>query len=127
MIPSAAMIIEDTQGRILLLKRGMTAPWMPGKWNLPGGGGDLGETPAETAIREALEETALRVFQPVFVTIEDLGPDVGILEIYHSRYYSGTVKICWESSEHAWVPKAEALSYDLVPGIAGAIEKITHP
>jgi ADP-ribose pyrophosphatase YjhB (NUDIX family) len=47
--------IIDEQGRILLVKRADN-----GKWAMPGGALEVGETPAEGAVREALEETGLR-------------------------------------------------------------------
>lgn len=46
---------------LLMLRRGPTAPWRPGYWNLPGGQLDPGETPEEAAIRELREETGLQV------------------------------------------------------------------
>lgn len=51
--------IVDDDGRILVMKRAGD-----GTWGLPGGFSDPGETPAETAVREAKEETSLDV-EPV--------------------------------------------------------------
>jgi 8-oxo-dGTP diphosphatase len=49
-------IIFDTKKRVLLChRRDMDM------WNLPGGGMERGELPTETAIRETLEETGLRI------------------------------------------------------------------
>jgi len=45
--------------RILLTKRGHTAPTNPNKWSCPGGGVEEGETYEEAAIREMKEETNL--------------------------------------------------------------------
>ena len=49
---SAAVVVVDGD-KALLLKRGNTAPWMPNKWNLPGGMIDPGETAIQAATREA--------------------------------------------------------------------------
>jgi len=53
-IPSAAAIIRDAGGRILLVKSSDA-------WGLPAGACDLGETPQEAVVREVFEETNLRV------------------------------------------------------------------
>ena len=47
-------------GRILFIRRD-ESDWGGGKWDLPGGGVDEGETPLETAEREIFEETGLKV------------------------------------------------------------------
>ena len=49
-----AAVIDD-RGRILLIKRADN-----GKWAMPGGSLEVGETPAEGVVREALEETGVR-------------------------------------------------------------------
>lgn len=46
-------------GRVLLLRRGIQP--QVGKWTFPGGYVDLGETPAQAAIRETLEEVGMNV------------------------------------------------------------------
>lgn len=52
---AACAVIDDGQGRILLQKRDS------GLWGLPGGIAELDERLDETAVREVLEETGLRV------------------------------------------------------------------
>lgn len=47
--------------KVLILRRGPTAPWMPGAWNFPGGQIDPGETPYDAAVRECEEEAGLTV------------------------------------------------------------------
>ena len=48
-----AAVIDD-KGRILLIQRTDN-----GKWAMPGGALDVGETPAEGVLRESLEETGV--------------------------------------------------------------------
>lgn len=55
-IPTVDVIIE-TGGKIVLIRR---RPPPPG-WAIPGGFVDYGETLREAAVREAFEETGLRV------------------------------------------------------------------
>lgn len=53
---AAGTLIEDGEGRILLVKRCDC-----GKWGIPGGLMEYGETMEQTAVREAKEETGLDV------------------------------------------------------------------
>jgi 8-oxo-dGTP diphosphatase len=55
----AGAVIRDPTGRILLIRRG-TAP-SKGRWSLPGGRVEAGESPAAAAAREVAEETGLVV------------------------------------------------------------------
>jgi 8-oxo-dGTP diphosphatase len=59
MMPSAAGIVRDDQGRVLLQRRSDT-----GGWCIPGGAIDPDEQPAQACVREIYEETGL-VVRPV--------------------------------------------------------------
>jgi 8-oxo-dGTP diphosphatase len=52
-------VVVWKDGRVLLIRRGK-AP-MDGRWSLPGGRQELGETVRETAVREVAEETGLDI------------------------------------------------------------------
>jgi 8-oxo-dGTP pyrophosphatase MutT (NUDIX family) len=58
--------IIDADGRILLIQRADN-----GLWAMPGGGFEVGETPAEGAVREALEETGVRCRPVALVGVFD--------------------------------------------------------
>jgi len=53
---SCGVLLLDPQGELLLCHATGTA-----HWDIPKGMGEAGETPRETAMRELLEETCLRV------------------------------------------------------------------
>lgn len=62
-------LIRDEAGRVLLIQRADT-----GEWNTPGGYSDLGESAAETAVREVAEEVGLHV-EPTRLINVRTGPD----------------------------------------------------
>lgn len=113
---AAAVIVRDGDGACLLLQRGDTAPWMPGRWNLPGGVQDAGETLEETARRETLEETGLTVGVLTLVAVVRY-PDDGELRVYQAQEFAGEVQLCWESKAMAWAHPKEIHDFDLVPGL----------
>ncbi|BCB86842.1 NUDIX hydrolase [Phytohabitans suffuscus] len=53
-------VCRDGDGRVLLVRGSATAD-LPGVWQVPGGGIDHGEHPADAAVREFAEETGLAV------------------------------------------------------------------
>ena len=53
----AAAVVVNARGEILLVHH----TYGPCNWELPGGGGEEGESPVDTAIREVKEETGLLV------------------------------------------------------------------
>ena len=60
-LPAAAVVVGDSRrpGEIVLVRR--RYPPDAGQWTLPGGGIEAGESVAEAARREVLEETGLTV------------------------------------------------------------------
>jgi 8-oxo-dGTP diphosphatase len=113
-VRSVAVVVEDQQGRVLLLLRGPTDPWMPGRWNLPGGRIERGESVAEAARRETHEEAGLRVY-----TVTPLGQVAapsGAIDVLYADYWDGRVRLLdGEHSRSAWVPREVAWTWDLIP------------
>ena len=54
LIPACNLLVVREDGGILLQRRRDT-----GQWALPGGAMDIGESPAQCAVRECLEETGI--------------------------------------------------------------------
>ena len=54
LVPASNLLVVDGQGAILLQRRRDT-----GQWALPGGAQDIGESAAQCAVRECLEETGI--------------------------------------------------------------------
>lgn len=114
--------------RLLLLKRGDTAPRMPGRYCLPGGGAEEHDNDLyDTAVRELCEETS------ICLNKLELTP---MLVKYHSGY-SKTVFVCnqdhryevnlnWEHSSYIWASYSECFKYELVPGLDTTIKTLCN-
>lgn len=61
-VSSASLILEDSAGHVLIVKANYKR-----YWTFPGGVIDVGETPAQAAVRETLEEVGL-VIDPATVS-----------------------------------------------------------
>lgn len=68
-LPGVTAVVFDDDGRVLLGKRADT-----GGWSVIGGIPEPGEQPAETAVREVFEETAVRVVPEGVVLVEAMSP-----------------------------------------------------
>lgn len=82
------MVVVD--GRILLVRRAMNPE--KGKWSIPAGFVDSGEDPKETAVREAAEETGLRVTISGLVDVyfnPPAEPGASIFILYKAEWVDG--------------------------------------
>lgn len=100
-LPTAAAVVLDGEGRVLLGRRADT-----GGWALPGGIIDPAEEPADAAVRECLEETgvvaipealtSVTVSQPITYAN---GDQVQYLELtFRCRVAGGTARVNDEES-----------------------------
>jgi 8-oxo-dGTP pyrophosphatase MutT (NUDIX family) len=55
LVPSVAAVLRDDAGRVLLVQH------VEGRWQMPGGAVDPGESPQEACARECLEEAGIVV------------------------------------------------------------------
>jgi 8-oxo-dGTP pyrophosphatase MutT (NUDIX family) len=56
LVVAVAALVRDAEGRVLMIRRSDN-----GRWALPGGAQDIGETTREAAVREVLEETGISI------------------------------------------------------------------
>lgn len=73
---AVGVILFDDADRVLLIQRGH--PPAQGKWSIPGGRVEFGETLAEACLRELLTETGL---------VATLGPLCEVAEYRDGRYH----------------------------------------
>jgi ADP-ribose pyrophosphatase YjhB (NUDIX family) len=111
-VPSVVAVVEDDQGRILLIHKTDNDLWA-----LPGGGHDIGESIAETVVREVKEETGYDVevvnivgtyTNPRHVMAYDDGEVRQQFSIcFSARLLGGELKTSSESKEVAWIAPAD--------------------
>ena len=114
----ATLIIKNKS--ILILKRGETAPWMPNKWNLPGGIVDAGENENQAAIRETFEETNLEIINlKIFDKLMDEKENYKVT-YFITKNYSNEIDLAknqeiQENSDYEWVNIKTINNYKFVP------------
>jgi len=122
-----AVIIEN--GKILLEKRGNDPG--RGKWSIPGGIVELGESPEQTVIREVQEETGLVVDAPELIdVVSPVTLDEGGKVKYHFvivdylvKLKGGTARAASDAAKLEWVPFEEVEQRDLTKSFRGFFEK----
>jgi len=112
---SAKVLVRDEHGRVLLLKRSANSKNNRGKWDLPGGKVDTGESFDEALLREVAEETGLTVsLVGVAGAAESDLPDRKVVYLLmEGNLTSGEVRLSDEHNEFAWVERSRLAAVDV--------------
>jgi len=116
-------------GRVLLVRRGK--PPLAGKWSLPGGMLELGETTAEAARREVAEECGLQIrVGEVAGILDRVVRDVEgriryhwVLVDYVAFVESGELCAASDADEAQWVEVDEVARLDTTDGLLDMIRR----
>ena len=124
MSPRAAVVIilHPDREAALLLRRGPTAPWMPGRWGLPGGRVESGERIEEGARRETWEEAGQRLG-----TLHKLTERRGVdgMTVFWTWWQGDPPRLL--DAEHdrwVWVRRDALSGYSLVPHVRSLLEGV---
>lgn len=120
-IPCVGAIITGPAG-LLLIKRGHEPE--AGRWSIPGGRIELGETDAEALVREVREETGLLVRPGRLAgAVERPGPGGTILEIrdYAATVTGGDLVPGDDAADARWVTPGELAGLTLTSGLGEAL------
>jgi ADP-ribose pyrophosphatase YjhB (NUDIX family) len=104
-IPAVCAVLQDDQGRVLLVQRSI--PPRQGEWCLPGGFMELGETPESAVLRELQEETGLTGDAPRLIGLKST-PN----RIYHTVLVAGYRVTSWQGVIR---PGDDAMAVDWFP------------
>lgn len=124
-----AVIVQD--GKLVLIRRGVEPD--KGKWSIPGGGVELGETVGDAAVREAKEECGLDIElfedRPMDALDKIVPGEKGRLKYHYvllqflARPKGGTLKPTSDATEARWVPLEEVERYNLTDSFRAFFKK----
>jgi 8-oxo-dGTP pyrophosphatase MutT (NUDIX family) len=127
MVPAVTAVVQDDKGRVLLIHRTDND-----RWALPGGGTELGETVAQTVVREVREETGIEVevvglvgiySDPRHVIAYDDGEVRQQFSLcFRARPVGGFLSSSSESSEVRWVSPTNLATLDIHPSMRMRID-----
>jgi ADP-ribose pyrophosphatase YjhB (NUDIX family) len=121
-IPCVGAIITDAEGRLLLTKR--ANPPQAGRWSIPGGKIEPGESDEQALVREVREETGLLV-EPgrLAGTVERPGPGGAVFDIrdYTATVTGGELAAGDDAAGACWAAPAELAGMPLVRGLLTAL------
>lgn len=131
-VPSVTAVVTDGSGRLLLIHKTDN-----NLWALPGGGHDIGESVANTVIREVREETGIEVevlaitglyTDPDHVMAYDDGEVRQQFSIcFRARPVGGTIRTSEESKEVRWVNPADLDGLEIHPSMRLRIKHGLEP
>ena len=122
-----AVVLDGDQ--VLLVKRG--GGTLPGKWSIPGGLVELGETTREAVVREIAEECGLAIeLIDVCGVLDRVVRDADgrvryhwVLVDYLAVARGGTLCAGDDAADARWVPIAEVDQYDTTDGLMEMIKR----
>ena len=103
--PCVSAIVINDKKEILFTKRSMDDDFLPGFWDIPGGGIEYGETAQEGLKRELKEECGIdiEVIKPVGVNSYIMHEIQRIEITFLSKAKNTDVKLDHEHSEFKWL------------------------
>ncbi len=123
-----AVVIKD--GKFLLIKRAFEPSL--GKWSVPGGLVEVGESLAEACIRETEEETGLKVEILELINVFDMidRDDSGKVRYHYvlidflAKPVGGKERLSPESTDMRWVSREDMRQLDMAKTARRAIEEL---
>src|ERR1700733_49614 len=133
LVPSVNVVVVNDAAEILLIRRTDN-----GNWALPGGAIDLGESVAQAAVRETLEETGVECEVTGIVGIYSDPRHVILYTsdgearqefsiVLTARLLHGRPTPSSESSEVRWAPRSELSQYTMDRSMRVRIDDFLEP
>lgn len=121
---TATVAVINRHNQLLILRRGKTAPWMPGRYCLPGGHIEPNEDSQYAAVRELSEETGISypVDELTSITIQ-YSSDYSKL-VWIAKTDLPKVLLNYEHDDYRWVNYVDSYSFELVPRLKRTIQSL---
>ena len=119
-------------GRVLLVLRAQEPNC--GRWSIPGGVVELGETLAQAAAREVREECQVEIAMDSILSTFDLieRDENGNIRYHYllidvrASYLSGNPTPGTDALESRWVSEAELEELDIIPRLLPVLRQVLH-
>jgi len=119
-VECAGAVVRDDAGRLLLVRRGR-AP-RAGRWSLPGGRVEPGETPAAGGARGVAEETGLTVEIGELLATVAIGDYV--VHDFAARVVGGELRAGDDADDVRWCSLADARLLPLTDNLLDELERM---
>jgi acetyl-CoA carboxylase carboxyl transferase subunit beta len=120
-IECAGAVVRDEHGRLLLVRRGHEPAL--GKWSLPGGRIEPGESAAQAAAREVLEETGLQVQIGELLQTVDLWGGYRVHD-FAATVVGGDLRAGDDASDVRWCSPDEVTLLELSTGLLEELRRM---
>lgn len=123
-VPCVGAVVHDDTHRLLMIRR--ARPPAAGRWSVPGGRVQPGESDAEAVRREVTEETGLTVAVGVRVgTVELPGPGGVIYDVrdYACAVVCGELQAGDDAAEARWVSRSELTLLNATTGLVDTLQR----
>jgi len=118
------------EDEVLLVRRGQEPSG--GKWSIPGGVLELGETIQQAARREVREECGLEIEVGPVVEVRDVifRDHAGRIQFHYvlidvlARYVGGELTIGSDARDARWVRRGELSHFDLTQGLEQVLTRV---
>jgi 8-oxo-dGTP diphosphatase len=123
-VPCVGAVVHDASGRLLVVRRGREPG--RGRWSVPGGRLEPGETVEQGVAREVREETGLEVTVGPLVGRPRIPGPAGVMydvADHLAEVTGGTLRAGDDADEVRWVTAAELAGLPVTDGLREALRE----
>lgn len=122
MAQKSATVAICNNNKLLILRRGQSAPWKPGHYCLPGGKKEGDESLVDCAIRELKEETGITISDKNTLTPHSITYNSAYSKIvFFTKLTDPSVRLNWEHDHYIWLDHRSMSNFLMVPGLPTTI------